>query len=193
MRKQLQVVKADGITEEYMHTKVIGTINNALAAAGRPDMVMAEDLAEVVTYYLYQKENSRRVSSNEILSMIKAVLASTAHEGAAAALGEHAFARRLQRTRTEVLAIDVQNFADVEKLNRMKHPPARVPWDKGRIVHDLMAGSGIPRQTARVVASTVEERIFGMGMTVVPLSLIKQLVLGETAAMLRAQQALQAV
>lgn len=62
MRKQLQVTKADGTIEEYMHTKVIGTINNALAAAGRPDMAMAEDLAEVVTYYLYRKENQRRVS-----------------------------------------------------------------------------------------------------------------------------------
>lgn len=125
--------------------------------------------------------------------MIKAVLASTGHETAAMALGDHAFERRLRRTRTEVLAVDVQDFADVERLYRTKPPPARMQWDKGRIVDDLTERSGIARQTARAVASIVEERIFNMGMTLVPRSLIKQLMLGEAAAMLRAEEELQAV
>ncbi len=193
MKKQLQVIKADGTTEEYLHTKVIGTINNALTAAGRPDIVMAEDLAEVVTYYLYKRREERQVSSSEIHSMIKAVLTSTGYEMAAVALGDHALERRLRRARTEVLAMDVQDFADVEKLHHMRQPPVRLPWDKGRIVHDLAQESGMPHQTARAVASLVEERIFSMGMTLVPRSLIKQLVLGEAAAMLRAQRELQAV
>lgn len=193
MKKQLQVLKSDGTTEEYLHTKVIGTINNALAAAGRPDIAMAEDLAEVVTYYLYRKENKRQVGSSEILSMIKAVLASTGHEPAAVALGDHAFERQLKRARTEVLAVNVQDFADVEKLYRTRQPPERLPWDKGMIVRELVTESGLPHMTARAVASSVEERIFNMGMTLVPRSLIKQLVLGEAAAMLRAQRELQAV
>ncbi|OHB64788.1 MAG: hypothetical protein A2Y77_01080 [Planctomycetes bacterium RBG_13_62_9] len=192
MKKQLQVTKTDGTVEEYVHTKVVGTINSALAAAGRPDMAMAEDLAEVVTYYLYKKRDHRQVSSSEIFSMIKAVLTSTGHETAAAALSEHACERRLKRTRTEVLAVDVRDFADVEKLYRAQQPPERMSWDKSRIARDLVAESGLPHQTARAVASLVEERIFRMGMTLVPRSLVKQLVLGETAAMLRAQQELQA-
>jgi hypothetical protein len=193
MNKQLQVVKADGTSEEYLHTKVVGTINNALSAAGRPDIAMAEDLAEVVTYYLYRRPDQRRVSSSEILSMIKAVLTSTGHEAAAVALGDHALERRLKRARTEVLAVNVQDFHDVERLNETKQPPERMPWDKGRIVYDLTIESGMCRQTARAVASLVEERIFNMGMTAVPRSLLKQLVLGEAAAMLRAERELQAV
>ena len=182
MRKQLQVIKTDGTTEEYIHTKVIGTINNALSAAGRPDMAMAEDLAEVVTYYLYHKQEQRQVSSSEILAMIKAVLVSTGFEAAAVALGEHAIERRLKRARApEILAVDVQDFADVERLYRTRQPPARIPWDKGRIIEELTGESGLSRQTARVVASTVEERVFNMGMTLVPRSLLKQLVLGEAA------------
>jgi 2-phosphoglycerate kinase len=193
MNRQLRVTKVDGTTEEYIHTKVIGTINNALAAAGRPDIAMAEDLAEVVTYYLYKKQDQRLVSTSEILSMIKAVLTSTGYESAALALGEHSIGRRMKRVRTEVMAVDVLEFADVEWLTRMKQPPARMPWDKGRIVHDLTAESGVPLQTARAVASAVEERVFNMGMTVVPRSLIKQIVLGEAATMLHAQQELQAI
>lgn len=188
MNKQLQVIKADGTTEEYLHTKVIGTINNALAAAGRPDMMMAEDLAEVVTYYLYRKPEQREVSSNEILAMIKAVLVATGHEAAAMALGEHMLDRRLKRARTEVLALDVQSFHDVEDLSR--NAPQRMPWDKARIVSDLTVESGMSRQTARAVAAQVEERVFKMGMSQVPRSLIKQLVLGEAAVMLRAQKEL---
>jgi hypothetical protein len=46
-------------------------------------------------------------------------------------------------------------------------------------------------QTARTIASMVEEKIFNMGISLVPSSLIKQLVLGDTAAVLRAEQQLQ--
>jgi transcriptional regulator NrdR family protein len=191
MKRQLRVTKADGTSEAYRHTKIIGTINNALSATGRADMSMAEDLAEVVTYYLYHKQERRQVSSNEIFTMVKAVLAATGHEEAAAALAEHALERRLRRSRTEVLAVKVQDFTDLEKLDQSHLPSTRTAWDKARIVQDLAARSGLSRDAARAVAAMVEERVFKMGMTVVPLSLIKQLVLGETAAALRAQKALQ--
>ncbi len=191
MRKQLQVTKSDGTTEEYIHTKVVGTINNALSASGRSDMAMAEDLAEVVTYYLYRRQNGRQVSSSEIFSMVKAVLVSTGFEGAALALGEHAIGRRLNRSRTEILAVDMNDFTDVQRLYRTGQPPVRVPWDKSRIIDELTGESGFSRQMARVVAAMVEERIFSMGMTLVPQSLLKQLILGEAAAMLRAQRELQ--
>jgi hypothetical protein len=193
MNRQLRVMKADGSTEAYRHTKVIGTINNALSATGRADMSMAEDLAEVVTYYLYHKQTQRGVSSSEIFTMIKAVLAATGQEEAAAVLTEYAHERRLRRARTEVLPINVQDFHDLRKLDHSNLPPDRARWDKARIVHDLTTRSGVSRDTARAVAAMVEERVFSMGMTMVPLSLIKQLVLGETAAALRAQKELQTV
>lgn len=186
-------MKADGTAEAYLHTKVIGAINNALSAVGRSDMSVAEDLADVVTYYLYNKREQRQVSSNEIFYIVKAVLAATGYEEAAVALSEHAIERRLRRARTEVLAIEVQDFADVERLYHTSDLPARAPWDKARIVHDLTTKSGVPRQTARAVASMVEERLFNMGVTMVPLSLVKQVVLRETATALRAQHALQTV
>jgi len=191
MDKQLRVVKADGTTEAYLHTKVLGAINNALSGAGQPDMATVEHLAEVVTFHLYQETNRHSISSGEIYAMIKAVLVVTGNEEAAAALTEHALERRLRRGRTEVLDIDVQDFADLEPLYGAQDPPARMPWDKTRIVEDLTICFNLPRQTARAIASMVEERIFSMGMTVVPRSLIKQLVLGETAAALRAERDLQ--
>jgi len=191
MAKQLRVVKADGSTEAYLHTKVLGAINSALAAAGQPDMTLAEHLAEVVTFHLYQEAARRAVSSSEVFAMIKAVLVATGSQEAAAAITEHALERRLRRSRTEVIDVNVQDFADLGQLSQARHTPAGIPWDKTRIVYDLMTRSHLPRQIARVVASMVEERVFRLGMTSVPRSLIKQLVLGETAAVLHAQQELQ--
>jgi hypothetical protein len=191
MSRQLRVVKSDGSTETYLHTKVLGTINNALTASGQGDIVMAEDLTEVVTFYLYNKHDRATASSNEIFAMIKAVLSATGHEEAALALAKHARERRLKRCRTEVLAVNMNEFTDAQRLFASDHPVERTPWNKARIVQDLTERFGVSHQTARVVASCVEEKVFRMEMTMVPLSLIKQLVLGEAAAMLRAERDLQ--
>lgn len=190
MNRQLRVVKADGSTEAYLHTKVLGAIHNALVAAGRPDVTLAEQLAEVVTYHLYDGPHRRRIDSSEIFAMIKAVLSATGNEDAAAALAEHALERRLQRSRTEVLAIDMESFDDLESLSPTS-PPARAQWDKSRIAHDLTTRSHVPHQTARAIAAMAEERLFRLGLTAIPRSLVKQIVLGETAALLHAQHQLQ--
>jgi hypothetical protein len=66
-------------------------------------------------------------------------------------------------------------------------------WDKSRIVEDLVQKHGLSRHVARTVASTVEEKIFRMGINRVPASLIKQLVFRDMAAALRAEQQLEPV
>jgi transcriptional regulator NrdR family protein len=190
---RLKVVKADGSVEEYLHTKVIGAIGNALAYDGQADIHVAEELAEVVTYFLYHQKNPRTVTSGEILSIIKAVLTATTYEDAALVLNEHHFSRKLKRSRIEVVSIDIQQLADAEMLCGTQQSSPRSRWDKSKIVNDLVTNYDVSRQTARTIASMVEEKIFSMGLTSVPASLIKQLVLGDTAAFLRAQRQLQTV
>ena len=67
----------------------------------------------------------------------------------------------------------------------------RQPWNKSRIVNNLIDNQKLNRRTARAIASMVEEKIFSMQVSVVPSSLIKQLVLGDTALMMRAERQLQ--
>ena len=191
MRTQLKVIKVDGSLEEYSHTKVMGTINNALCRIGQADVYIAEQLAEVVTYFLYHRQNRRTATSSEIFSIIKAVLSATSHEEAAIGLTEHHFERRLKRSRTEVVLINIQELTDAEQLAGTEIIDNRCRWDKSRIVEDLVTKYGICTPTARMIASMVEEKIFNMGINLVPSSLIKQLVLGDTAAVLRAQKQLQ--
>ena len=188
---QLKVIKADGSVEEYLHTKVIGTISNVLGKTGQADICIAEQFAEVVTYFLYHRQNRRSVTSSEILSMIKAVLTATGYEEAAVVLSEHHFERKLKRSRIEVVSIDIQELTDAALLAEPEKSQSRSRWDKSTIVRDLVARHDLCRQTARMIASMVEEKIFSTGITLVPASLIKQLVLGDAAAVLRAQQQLQ--
>jgi len=193
IQTQLKVIKADGSIEEYLHTKVMGTINNALGEVDQANIDIAEHFAEVVTFFLYNQYNRRTVTSGDIFSMIKVVLSATGYEDAAVALSEHYFGRKLKRSRIEVVPIDVQDLTDAEFLAGSEDNTSRSRWDKSRIVEDLVAGHGVCRQTARTIAAMVEERVFNVGMTLVPSSLIKQLVLGDTATVLRAQRQLQAV
>jgi hypothetical protein len=193
MQTQLKVIKEDGSIEEYLHTKVMGTISNALASIDQADMYLAEQLAEVVTYYLYHRQDRRDVTSSEIFSIIKAVLTATGHEEAAIALSEYHFERRVKRSRIQVASVDIRELMDAELLARADDTDGKCRWDKSIIVRGLAAKHGIPQQTARTIASMVEEKIFRMGVTLVPASLVKQIVLGDAAAILRAQEQLQTV
>jgi hypothetical protein len=147
----------------------------------------------VVTYYLYHRQNRRSIPSSDIFSVIKAVLASINYEDAAIALTERHFERKLKRSRIEVVRIDVQELEDAELLAAGDREDNRCRWDKSRIVEDLVTKYDVSRQMARMIASMVEEKIFNIGITLVPASLIKQLVLNDAAAVLRAQRQLQII
>lgn len=190
---QLKVMKTDGSVEQYFHTKVIGAVGNALIACGQTDMFAAEQLAEAVTYFLYHKRDSRTVASSEIYSVIKAVLAATGFDQAAVALSEHHCHRRIKRSRIEVLSADIRELADAERLAGAGELTLRSRWDKSEIVTDLVTKYNMARQTARAVASMAEEKILNMQIMAVPTSLIKQIVLNDAAAMLRAGRQLQSV
>jgi len=190
---QLKVIKADGSSEGYLHTKIIGTISNALAHVDQSDSFVSEQLAEVVTYFLYHEQKRPSVTSGEIFFIIEAVLMATGYEEAAIALSEHHFGRKLKRSRIEVVSVDIQELSDAEALCRTKELGDKVRWNKSVIVVGLMARYGVNRQMARAIAAMVEEKMLNMGATLVPASLIKQLVLSDTAAVLRAQRQLQTV
>jgi transcriptional regulator NrdR family protein len=176
---ELTVVKADGATEQYIHTKVVATLANAFGSAGLSDIYAAEELARAVTFFLYQNDPPRAISSGEIFSIIQAVLAGAGFEDAAVALTEHHFQRKLRRGRVEVVAADGSS--------------ARGRWDKSRIVEDLVTADHLDRPTARTIASMVEEKALNMGVSLVSSALVKQLVLSDSAAIIHAQQQLQTV
>ncbi len=87
VRSQLNVVKADGRYRGIHSHKSYRYDKYCFKQDWRNDSVyIAEQLADVVTYYLYHEENIHSVTSNEIFSVIVAVLTETGYENAADAL-----------------------------------------------------------------------------------------------------------
>jgi hypothetical protein len=171
---QLKVIKADGTVEGYLHTKIIGTISNALSAGGYESAFVAEQLAEAITYYLYNNNSAGTVSSGEIYSIIQAMLSATGYEDAALVLNNYHFTRELMRHRVEI--------AD--------NSGGHTNWNKSQIVNDLTTRRHMERAAARTIASMVEEKILRLGISRVPKSLVKELVEIEAKAILEAQQQL---
>lgn len=190
---QLKVTKADSSIEDYSHTKLIATLSNALGSVNQGDIFIAEQLAEALTFFFYHNYSSHcMITSNEILSMVKTVLASTGYGEAAVMLSEHHHRRNLHRNRIEVVKMDVRNLSDAAKLAELRRNGLTQRWNKSKIIAELVAEQGLDYATARVVASMVEDRIINSQFRCVSCSLIKQLVLSDTLAVLHGMEQLQA-
>jgi hypothetical protein len=172
---QIRVIKADGSSEPYLHTKVLGTLHRALAGTQTDGLDAAEMLAEAVTLYLYQQTHPDELTTDGIHQMVLAVLCASGFEGAAEALQAWRLSRRLQRHRIEVL--------DSEW-------PA---WDKSRIAGDLVQRYRVDPLLARTIAGTVEEKVLRIGLTRIRKTLIRHLVTADMEALLEADRQLTGV
>ena len=193
MKAQIKVIKVDGSTEEYLHTKVLGTICNALANDELSDIAVAEHIAEAVTYFLYHKSAKRAVTSGEIFSIIKGALSATNYHQAAIALSDHHYIRKVNRRRIEIVHAEMQQFADAVIFYSDNLARRTTAWNKSIIVNYLIKSNQLDRQTARTIASMVEEKVLQLNTRQVPRSLIKQLLLNEIASVMEAQRQLQTV
>ncbi len=182
---QLKVTKSDGTVEEYLHTKVFGAFNNALALIEQSNVFAAEQFAEAITFYLYQKRGLDTVASDELHLMVQAVLTATGYENAAKAINEFQLNRRLRRARIEIVN-DGYGETDDQAMTVSQ-------WTKSQIVADLMKKHHLNQHIARAIGSTVEEKVLNIGMTKIKRSLIKHIVFADMEMILKAQQQLQAV
>ena len=180
---QLKVIKSSGNTEEYLHTKVIGTFSNALALVDQSSTFTAEQFAEAITFYLYEKRDTSSITSDRIHLMVQGVLTATGYDNASKALNEYRLERRLSRSRIEVVD---------DKDDEIGTPMMVCQWDKSVIFEDMVREFALSRHVARAIASAVEQKILKLGMTRIRRSLIKEFVTADMDVMLRAEMELQA-
>ncbi len=166
--QQLQVIKADGSCEAYLHTKVIATFVNAFVEPAEKNTFLASQLAESVTYYLYNNRDADTITSSEIFSIIKAVLSSTGFDFAAQVIAEHSHRRNLLRARVQVVKAGSARMAGLADNAEL--------WNKSKIINSLIAEQNLDQASARTVASLVEEKIVNSGFSLVPTDFIKFLV-----------------
>ena len=182
---QLSVIKANGTTEEYLHTKVFGTFSHALDDIGQTNIFAAEQFAEAVTFHLYQNNHSRSVKSDDIHDLIVTVLNETGYHDAAAVLKDHRMYRNIWRARIEVF-----NDSYTSAASNM---PKASRWNKTRVITDLTQKYDLEQKLARAIAGSVEEKIIKLGMTHIHSNLVEQLVIAETNVMVHAERELEPV
>jgi len=183
---QLHVIKADGTLEDYLHTKVIATFSHALSHNSNSGIIVAEELAESVTFYLYNKYRQPRISSDQIFSVIKATLDSTGYFKEALVLTESRHRRELLRTRIEVTNMSIANMNDARALKELRNNQLTDRWNKSKIVNYLISNHNLDSQLARIIASMVEEKILASGLRCISTDFIKHLVLIDTNEILSA-------
>ena len=130
---QIRITKADGSTEAYLHTKVLGSLHRAMVAVQSDCLETAQMLSDSVTYFLYRRFRGEILTSDQIHQMILTVLEGAGFAVGAEALRTHRLDRRLQRRRVSVI--------DSEW-------PA---WNKGLIVQDLIEHYRIEAALARAI------------------------------------------
>ena len=172
---QIRITKADGSTEPYLHTKVLGSLHRAMAAVQSDCLETAQVLSDAVTYFLYRRFKGEILTTDQIHQMILTVLEGAGFAVGAEALRTHRLDRRLQRRRVSV--------TDSEW-------PA---WNKGLIVQDLIEHYRIEAALARAIAGLVEEKILRMGAAHIRKGLIRHLVMTDMEDLLDAHHELTAM
>ena len=185
---QLMVEKADGSHEVYLHTKVLGTIAAALGECEILDTYSSEELAETVSLYLRRHHSNNAVCSDDIHSMILAVLADTGYEAAAQCLQDYRLRRKIHRQRQLVQSGGAN--ARLSTGATISTGPELRDWNKSIIVQDLMEHEGLGRGLARTIAGLVEDKVLRLECSLVTTELIQALVHNEMLSLQRAQQAL---
>jgi len=180
---QLSVIKANGTTEEYLHTKVFGTFSHALDDIGRTNIFAAEQFAEAVTFHLYHNNHSSSVKSENIHDLVVTVLNETGYPDAATALTDHRMCRKITRSRIEVI--------EDQYTPGTSNTTSAARWNKTKIVKDLTQKYDLDKKVARAIAASVEEKVLKLGMTQIHSNLVEQLVISETNTMVRAEQQLE--
>lgn len=181
---QLTVIKADGTREEYLHTKVMACLVNAFGCVDEGYISAASELAETVTFYLYNQHDDDSISSGEIFSIILAVLSSTGYGFAADNLSTHNQRRNLLRARIEITKINTES-------DSFQFSGETDCWNKSEIVQSLQIERKLDVATARTIASIVEEKIINSGIRNFTTDFIKFLVISQMQAIISAKQQLK--
>lgn len=187
---QVKVIKSDTSVENYIYTKVLGTILNSLNADDIQDLETAQELCNAITYFIYHKRDKQLIKSSEIFSMVLTVLSQTGFTKSANYLEQHYYTRKLKRNRIQVVDIEVDSPLKAALARKIYETGQTSSWDKSKVVRWLNEKYAIEIQTARTVAACVEDKIISFNTTIVTTGLIRQISSTETACFMEAADCL---
>ncbi|HHT9118730.1 MAG TPA: anaerobic ribonucleoside-triphosphate reductase, partial [Candidatus Hypogeohydataceae bacterium YC38] len=175
------VRKRDGRLVPFDTTKIADAIFKAVRAVGGDDRAMAEELAEMVTFYLEKQFDGKIPGIEDIQDQVEKILIETGHAKTAKAYILYRDKRSRLRETIKVRK-KVKKGRDTTDLALLVDTDTRdetSPWNKGKIALALEKEAGLPLDEALAIASAVEKRIFDSGIHRISTTLIRELVDNE--------------
>lgn len=177
IRARRLVRKRDGREVAFDPGKIADSIYRASEAAGRPDRLLAEELASVVALFLEREFPQRVPTIEEVADLVERVLVETGHARTA-----REFILERDRRRRIRAALRVRSLPDPARGGPSVDARGRgraAPWSKARIVEALVREAGLSEELAEEVASAVERRVFDSGLRRVSTAVVRALVDNE--------------
>lgn len=174
------VRKRDGRIVPFDKKKIADAIFKAAQSVGGEDRLLAEELAEAVTFYL-NKMGKEIPDIEEIQDAVEKVLIETGHAKTAKA---YILYRDMRNRRRELLKVRKEKRTRVSStdLSLMVATPTGseiLPWDKSKISQALIREANLSISVAEAIASAVEEKVFQSGLEQISTSLVRELVDNE--------------
>ncbi|MFH1219430.1 MAG: anaerobic ribonucleoside-triphosphate reductase [Candidatus Eisenbacteria bacterium] len=178
------VKKRDGQILKFEREKIVSAIFKAAESVGGSDRSTAERLADEVILYLFATRGSKLPGVEEIQDTIEKVLIERGHARTAKAfiIYRHERAKRRGNGKTKA-------EADAESKDLTLEPDPTdlaifvrtsdddmAQWDKQRMVNAMVREAGVPDGIARTISDEVEEVILDSRVTVITVSLLRELV-----------------
>ncbi|MBN2566432.1 MAG: anaerobic ribonucleoside-triphosphate reductase, partial [Candidatus Eisenbacteria bacterium] len=175
------VRKRDQRLVPFDKEKITEAVFKAARSVGGEDRELAGELASIVTLFLERNYEGRAPTIEDIQDMVERVLMDTGHARTAKAYILYREQRAQVRQSTVVRKV-VRNEGSTTDLSLLVDPGSKdelVPWDRARIAKALEKEARLDTKTAGEVASAVEKRVFGSGISRISTSLIRELVDNE--------------
>ena len=177
-----QVRKRSGRAVNFDQSKISDAIFKAAQAVDGADRTLAEELSDVVVMFLEKQYGADGVPTiEEIQDMVEKVLIETGHAKTAKAYILYRERRSRIRDLVQVRKqlIEQNSATDIALMVDPATRDEHQPWNKELIALALEEEADVPSQTARQIASAVEQRVLASGMQRISTSLIRELVDNE--------------
>jgi len=181
MPKIEMVRKRDGRLVPFEQVKIADAIFAAARSVGGEDRLLAEELANAVTFFLEKKFDNKAPGIEDIQDMVEKVLIETGHAKTAKAYILYRDKRAGVRKSIKVRK-SKREATDTTDNSLLVDPGSRdelLPWDKSKIQEALIREADLGLFDARKIASAVEKKILDSGLDRISTSLVRELVDNE--------------
>ena len=179
MARIKKIINPDGTLVPFDEKDIIRSIYQATVLAGAPDFELAEELADVVIFFIERNFTESYPTHEDITEWVERVLLETADpEIAKAFILWREEQKKLDLSKSSKSYREPSLFEDFE-VSVVGSDNKISLWDRRKIHEDLIIKTGIARKVAEDIANIVEEKVFSIGKAKITSKLIRALIDAE--------------